>query len=355
MRVRYIAAARMLAALTLGLAVTAVQADSGLLARIEHTAVLPGSGHSWGFAALDPARPYLWIARRDNGLSIFDVTRQQPLRTVAGSSGANGVAFAPAADRAYVANTDGSVGVVRLSDLQMLRRFAVSDANLNSAVLEPVSGKVWLTSGRRAARSTIYVLDPASDRVIAQRDIDSRKIDPPLALGDGTVLLPLRDEGKLMRLTADTLAPLSTWGYADCRQPSALAADLRQRRLFIACRGERPMLVVVNLDDGAQVASLPLGHAVNALAYDSARRLILAPSGADANLALVRQDDADHYTPLGYVATRNWAHNMAYDGRAGRAYLLTMDVTQPATPAGGVKRDPLFHADTFTVLSMRIE
>jgi DNA-binding beta-propeller fold protein YncE len=347
--------ARRLAGLMLGVLALAAQGSSGLLARIEYSSVLPGSGHSWGFAALQPGSSRLWIARRENGLTVFDTSTRHALRNIDGSTGANSVAFAPAADRAYLANTDGSVSIVRLSDQRLLRRLAVSDANLNSAMLEPLSGKVWLTSGRRAGHSTLYLLDPASDSIVAQRDVEVKKIDPPLALGDGTVLLPARDEGQVLRLNGTTLAQQSAWRYPDCQQPSALAADFAQRRLFIACRGERPVLVVADLDSGAQVASLPVGHAVNALAYDAARKLVLAPSGADASLALLRQDDADHYTPLGQLATRSWAHNMAYDTRSGTAWLLAMDVTQPAAPAGGGKRDPVFHPDTFTVLGVRIE
>lgn len=333
----------------------AAGAEGTLLARLRHAAVLPGSGHSWGFAALDPARPYLWIARRENGLTVFDVDKQRPVATLDDSAGANAVAFAPAADRAYVPNTDGTLGIVRLSDLRMLRRLPVADANLNSAVLEPRSGMVIVSSGRRAARSTIYVLDPASDRIVGKRDVDIRKIDPPLAPGDGTVFVPMRDEGKILRLSAPGLEVRSTWSYPACAQPSALAADVRGRRLFIACRGDKPVLVVADLDTGAQVASAPVGHAVNALAYDPARRLLLAPSGADANLALLRQDDADHYTPLGQVATRSWAHNMAYDARSGTAWLLAMDVTQPAVAPGARRADPVFHPDTFTVLGVAVE
>lgn len=342
------------AALLAGCAVAA-QAGSELLATIRHTAVLPGSGHSWGFAALDPARPYLWIARRDNGLTVFDTARQQAVRTLDDSRGANAVAFVPGLDRAYVANTDGTLGIVRLSDMRMLKRLPVGDANLNSVVFEPVSGRVFISSGRRAARSTIYVLDPKQDRVVAQQDFDIKKIDPPLAPGDGTLLVPMRDEGKLLRLTAVTLAIQSTWSYPACQQPSALAADVRQRRLFVACRGTQPVLVVVDLDSGAQVATAPVGHAVNTLAYDAGRRLLLAPSGADASLALLRQVDADHYAPLGQLATRSWAHNMAYDAGSGTAYLLAMDVTQSAPPQEGGKADPIFHPDTFMVLSAKVE
>lgn len=333
----------------------AAHADPALLARIASTTVLPGSGHSWGFAALDPSRPYLWIARRENGLTVFDVNRRQAVRTLAQSEGANAVAFVPSVDRAYVANTDGTLTVVRLTDMQPLQRLPVSDANLNSVVFEPVTGNVFISSGRRATRSTVYVLDPKVDRIVSSADFDIKKIDPPLAPGDGTLFIPMRDEGKILRLKADTLAVLSTWSYPACKGPSALALDAPQHRLFIACRGTQPTLIVANADTGAQVAAAPVGHAVNGLAYDAARHLVLAPSGADASLTLLRQVDADRYTALGQVATRTWAHNMAYDANTGFAYLLAMDVTQPAPTAAVPKQDPVFHPDTFTVLGVRIE
>jgi DNA-binding beta-propeller fold protein YncE len=332
----------------------AANAGGAVLARLSTVATLPGAGFGWGFPALDPARPYIWLPRRENGLTIVDVSKRQLVRTLAGSTGANAVAFVPGADRAYVANTDGTLGVLRLSDMTTLKRLPVSDANLNSVLFEPVTGKVFVSSGRRAATSTIYVLDPATDTIVASSDFAIRKIDPPLAPGDGTLLIPMRDEGKILRVQASTLAVVSTWSYPACRQPSALALDHAQYRLFIACRGDQPVLTVANLDTGALVATAPVGHAVNALAYDGTRHLVLAPSGADASITLLRQDDADHYTPLGTVATRSWGHNMAYDARAGIAYVLAMDVTQPP-PQAGVRQDPVFHPDTFTVLGVQME
>lgn len=321
-----------------------------MLARIVNVSTLRGSGHSWGFAAKDPTRPYLFIARRENGLTVFDIAHHRPVRTLADSHGANAVVFVPKADRAYIANMDGSITVVRLSTLTTLKRLPVADANLNSAVYEPVTGMVYIASGRRAQQSTVFVLDPRQDRIVRQRDVDIKKIDPLLATGDGAILLPMRDEGKLQRLDAATLEPTALWEYDGCEHPSALAADTGQRRLFIACRSKTPLLVVADLDQGTQIATLPLpnSHAANAMAYDAARRSILIASGADASLAIIEQQDADTYRALGYLGTRPWAHNMVYDASRGQAWLFTMDFTQPA------KRDPQFFPDTFSVLTVQL-
>lgn len=344
----------------------AAEADAdATLARIANVSMLRGSGHSWGFAAKDPTRPYLFIARRENGLTVFDIERHRPVRTLANSSGANAVAFVPKADRAYIANMDGSVTIVRLSTLATLSRLQVTGANLNSAIHEPVTGLVYIASGRRAQQSTIFVLDPRQDRIVGQRDFDIKKIDPLLATGDGAILLPMRDEGKIQRLDAATLEPTALWRYEGCAQPSALAADTGNRRLFVACRGKTPLLVIADLDNGAQKATLPLpdSHAANAVAYDAARRRVLIPSGVNASLTFVEQQDADTYRTLGYLGTRPWAHNMVYDARRGAAWLFSMDVTQPAAtvetgaamaPASPAKRDPLFHRDTFSVLTVQL-
>lgn len=332
----------------------AAAAPAGPLAFTSNVAVLPGSGHSWGFAAKDPTRPYLFIARRENGLTVFSTVTHKAVRTLDDSVGANAVVFVPDADRAYLSNMDGSVTIVRLSDLRTLKRIAVTDANLNSAVYEPVSRHVIIASGRRADQSTLYILDPWQDRIVGERQLDIKKIDPLLVLNDGQLLLPMRDEGKLLRLNGKTLDTLATYSFPGCVQPSALAADPAKRRLFIACRGKAPILVIADLDSGAAIASLPITPAVNALAWDSVQRRLLIPSGNAANLSIVQQDDADHYRMLGYVGTRLWAHNMVYDQASSSAYLFSMDFTQPTADAAGHKQDPLFHADSFTVLTLTL-
>ena len=318
----------------------------------EHRVTLPGSGSSWGFIALDPSRPYLYLARRENGLSVFDVDQQRPVKTLEQSAGANGVVLVPELDRLLLLNTDGSLGVAQLSTLKPLKRIAVARSNLNSAVYDPGTGQVIIVSGRRADRSTLYVFDPRQERIVAAHEFAVKKIDPLLLKGDGSFFMPMRDEGQVARLSTSSFAVLDTWRYPQCSRPSALAQDAERGRLFIACRGEQPQLLVVDRDSGALKASLPIGRDVNALAYDPQQRLLLIPSGVDASLTLVDQLDADHYRLRSSVSTTPMAYNMAFDPGSKRVYLAAMDFTQPLDQTSPAKADPLFHANTFSVLTL---
>lgn len=334
-----------------GVAQTAAPADERLYHR-EQQVQLPGSGSSWGFIALDPTRPYLFLARRENGLSVFDVDKQRPVRTLEQSRGANGVVLVPELDRLLVLNTDGSLGVVELSTFKPLKRITVTQSNLNSAVYEPRTGQVIIVSGRRADRSTLFVFDPKEERITAAHELAVKKIDPLLLKGDGSFFLPMRDEGIVARLSSSSFKVLDRWQYPDCPRPSALAQDEQRGRLFVACRGERPVLLVLDRDNGALKASLPITRDVNALAYDPQAQRLLIASGVDANLSVVAQLDADRYQLLGSVSTQPMAYNMAFDPRTRRVYLAAMDFTQPAASPAEPKPDPLFHANTFKVLTL---
>lgn len=341
-------------ALSLPLVCGLAHGQDPLLYRTEAVRTLPGSGHSWGFGALDPNSPTLFVARRENGLSLFDVQRQKALGTLANSTGANAVVLVPVRNRAYVANMDGSLAIVDLKQRKVLERLPVDSGNLNNLLYDAHSDRVIITSGRRGDHSTLYFLDPASDRIVGQRDIAARKLDGPIGLKDGRFIVPLRDEDQVAVLSGPQLAEQRLLSYPGCSKPSALAADEAGGHLFVACRGEQPVLVIADLASGALQATLPTTHAVNALAYDAQRKQVLIPSGVEASLTVVGQDADGQFRLRGAVGTRPWAHNMVFDAQRGRAYLFAMDFTQPAPTAELPKADPQFHADTFSILTLKV-
>ncbi|CAB3722410.1 hypothetical protein LMG3458_04079 [Achromobacter deleyi] len=347
------AASGLMAATLAALAATA-HADADPIVAERSATVLPGSGHSWGFAALAQDGRHVLLARRENGLTIWDAARREALPDIPGTEGANAAVAVPAADRLYVAAMDGSVIVIRASDRQVLKRVPVDSGNLNNALFDPASGQVLLTSGRRGAVSRVYRLDPACDCVRASLDLPAAKLDAPVLLGPGRIALPMRDEGRIAVIDLRRMALLQVWQPPQCARPSALAADAAGKRLFVACRGATPRLLSLDAQSGAVLASAPAGRDINALAYDDRRGWLLAPSGADARLSIYDVSAPAGLRRVASIGTRPWAHNMAYDADRGIAYLPSMDDTE-VYPAGGGEAQRHFAADSFTLTTLRLQ
>jgi DNA-binding beta-propeller fold protein YncE len=118
----------------------------------------------------------------------------------------------------------------------------------------------------------------------------------------------------------------------DCLKPHGLTIDPETRRLFATCANK--VLVVVDADTGANLASLPIGGSSDGAAFDPARKLIFSSNG-EGTLSVVQEKDARTFVPADTIKTMPGARTMAIDPGTGRLFLVAADIQKvdpPATP-----------------------
>jgi DNA-binding beta-propeller fold protein YncE len=108
-----------------------------------------------------------------------------------------------------------------------------------------------------------------------------------------------------------------------CEGPTGLAIDVQHKRLFSACANQK--LVVLDATDGHRVAVLPIGDDPDAAGYDAGTGMVFS-SNSDGTLTVIHQDDADHYTVVGNVATAHGARTLAVDPGTHRVFLAAPNV-----------------------------
>src|SRR3546814_276354 len=70
---------------------------------------LPSTDTGWDYVKFEPGSARLFMARLDDGLTLFDVDKGAAVATVPDSVGANGPVLLPQFGRGYVAMDDGSL------------------------------------------------------------------------------------------------------------------------------------------------------------------------------------------------------------------------------------------------------
>ena len=182
-----------------------------------------------------------------------------------------------------------------------------------------------------------------------------RKADASVADGAGSILLNERDRNMVARIDTAKAKITAEWPTTGCTQPTSLAYDAADHRAFIGCRGTKPVLAVLNTDNGQIVTTLDLGRGNDGVIYDRAHRRIITTNGVDGNIVVFHQDDADHYRLEQAVTTRPSARTIAYDAVGQRIFTVTAEgVVNPAQPvnAGPSPFYPNAHYDnSFVVLT----
>lgn len=277
----------------------------------------------WDYLTYDQERSWLFVSRRHDGVTVYDAKAAKVLLTLEDTAGGNTTRLVPEFDRAYVVNTDGTATVFQLSTLRKLDRVRFGD-NADNCFYDPVSKELMITMGD--SRAVVFV-DAATAKVTGTLAIDSSKLEGAAADGQGNIFLALRDRNQVIRIHVASREITARWPTEGCELLSGLDFDPRTRRIFVAGRGENPVLAVLDADTGKVIARPAIGRGNDAVIFDPETRLIYTANGMDGTLVIIQQVDADTYQLAEAATTRPYAKTMALDFKTKKVYLTTAEGT----------------------------
>jgi YVTN family beta-propeller protein len=279
-----------------------------------------GAPDRWDYLTFDSATGRLYVSHGDR-VTVVDGKSGTVLGQVEGlPGGTHGIAIVSALNHGYT--DDGQAGVAASFDLgnfKIVHRInAAPDAD--GVLFDPVSGHVFVIDGDSAK---VTVIDPKTDEVVT--DIDAGGGLEFGTVGDqGKIYVDGAEKNDVVRIDSATNKVDAHWPLPGCQRPAGLAMDHATHRLFSSCANK--VLVVVNSDDGAVVATLPIGAGTDAAAFDPNRRLIFS-SNREGTLSVIAEESAERYVALTPIQTEFGARTMALDPQSGRIFLVTADYT----------------------------
>lgn len=314
--------------------------------------MLSGNSPEWDYLTWDETHERLFIGRRDAGLAVYDPKTRRVTATIGNSAGAGAATLVPAIDRGFSVNEDGSLTAFALSSLQTIQRIKFAD-DADSAIYEPATNQLLLMSGDS---KRVTFIDAATLAVRSSLTTVSAKLEASAADGGGHVFVAERDRNAVLVIDARTRQVSAEWPLPGCTQPTGLALDNQRHRLFIGCRGEHPVLAVVDAVSGSVLATPDLGRGNDGVVWDPAGNRVLTSNGVDANVVVYRAVDQvvlDHA-----FTTRPGARTLAFDAVHGRLFTATaagiVDPSRPVNHGPSNFYPNVFQDNSFTVLTYEV-
>jgi hypothetical protein len=321
---------------------------------LEKVVTIKSSDTGWDYNALDAKRGRLFIAHRADGLHVYDTRAGRMIRTLDQSKGTNTAALALEFDLGIAGTTEGDVILFRPSNLKTISRAKSSTGGFDGATYDPVSQRFAMVGEADEQDGTTPVLffDARTGEQVGNVVLHSVKVDAPRPDGKGHIYMPLRDRALVARIDTRTLKDAGTLSLGTCQMPASLDLDLQRQRLFVGCRGKgasSPQLVVLDAQDGRQIASLPIGRGVDEVMYDPKSATIMTANGQDATMTVIAQKGPDQYRVAQTVGTRPMARTGVLDETTGKIFLVNAQYVQTHDEAG--EASTRFLPNTFSVLT----
>jgi len=299
-----------------------------------------GGAGGWDLLAVDASSRRVFITRGDH-LMVADVDTGKSVGDIPGLHRAHGVALVPKLKLGFVSSgQDDKVVAFDLATLQPVKSIATG-GNPDAMVYDSASGHVMSFNGKS---NNATVIDPSRNEAIATIALPGK---PELAVSDdhGHVFVNLEDKGSVAVIDSKTNAVVSTWPLADCEEPTGLAIDVKNARLFSACANKH--LAVTDATSGKSVATLPIGDGPDGAAFDPASGNAFA-SNSDGTLTVVHEDDANHFHVLANVSTPMRARTITLDEKTNHVVLPIAEFgAAPAASAQEPHPRPVMKPDSF--------
>ena len=284
-----------------------------------------GGDGGWDYLTVDAAARRLYISRATH-VMVVDADSGKIVGDIADTPGVHGIALAPELGRGFVSNgREGTVSIFDPKTLATNSKVKVGD-NPDAILYDSATKRVFAFNGRSLDATA---LDAAKGTVLGTIKLGGK---PEFAASDGKgeIFVNIEDKSELLAIDPRTLEVKMRWPLAPCTEPSGLALDGKNRRLFVGC--DNKMMAVVNADNGKVITTLPIGEGVDATWFDDETNLAFASCG-EGVLTVVREESPDKFSVAENVPTQQGARTMALDSKTHNVWVVTAKFGPPPAAA----------------------
>ncbi|MEO6720829.1 MAG: YncE family protein [Ferruginibacter sp.] len=312
-------------------------AQTGL--RLVKTLPVGGVG-GWDYLAIGPVNDWLYVSHGTQ-VNILNKKTGDSIGVIENTTGVHGIAFDVVNSKGFTSNGKlNNVTVFDINTNKVLEQVPVGE-NPDAIIYESFSQKIITCNGRS---KDLSIIDPVQNKLIGAVNVGGK---PEAAVSDGAGMLyvNVEDKNEIVAVDTKTFKVLHHWSIAPGEEPTGLAFDAVNKRLFSGCD---KLLIVTDAITGRKVAGIVIGEGCDGVAFDPATKNIYTSNG-EGTLTVIHEDSPDKYSIIENVATKKSARTIALDSSSHLIYLPAADF-EAAGPNKGER--PKMKAGTFQILVM---
>jgi DNA-binding beta-propeller fold protein YncE len=289
---------------------------------------VPGA-RKWDHFGVDLKGNRLFVTSEEEpAVEVFDLKTNEHLRSLTDFKEPHNVLPFPEMKKIFI--VDGEASEIKILDYdsyQLIGRIGLT-IDSDPVVYDPASKYLYVVNGGREAHTPtclISVVDTVSGKKLADITLETNRLES-MAIEKSSQRLFVNMTGinSIGVVDREKRALVATWPVTAGKENVPLQYDESTHRLFLATR-KPSKLVVVNSDNGKEVASVDVADYVDDLAYDAAHHRLYVPGGGGPGgsgaVSVVAQRSADKYEVIATVPTKPGAKTARYVPELNKYYV----------------------------------
>jgi DNA-binding beta-propeller fold protein YncE len=292
----------------------------------------PGGGEYYDYITIDAAARRVYISHGSE-VVVLNADDYSVVGKIQGLSRSHGIALAKDLGKGFITDGDSKEGatvqeavVFDLKTLKVTGHVKTGQLDTDAIIYEPVTKHIFTFNGD--SHNTV-VIDAVKESVITTIDLVG-KVEFPAVDGKGLVFDNNPEKNDIVVIDAKTNTIKSRFPTAPEGNPTSLAIDQKNRRLFSGGRGPQ-FMIMMDADSGKVIQSYPISAVVDANAFDPGTGLVFVAT-REGMMHIYHEDSPDKLSEVEAVKTEFGAKTLQVDPKTHNVFLSTSDFNPPAAP-----------------------
>jgi DNA-binding beta-propeller fold protein YncE len=311
---------------SMGLAGLAQQGAAAGPYKILKTAKVGGEGgFDYIFADVDARRLYIPRGGAMGQLTVFKLDTLEPVGTIP-SVKSGGAVVDPKSHHGF--STTKPITMWDSNTLQVIKTIDV-DGHPDGIDFDPFNERVWVLSHTPPYAT---VIDAKEGAVVGTVDVGGA---PEQLVSDdqGTVYVNISDKGSVGVVDAKSMTVKAKYDFsAQGTHGSGMALDAKNHILFAYMRDPKPVVVILNADNGNLLATFPTGEGVDTVAFNPATMESISAETA-GTMTFIKENSPTSFEIEQILKTMPVAKTMALDTKTNHIFTMTGEFAPPPANA----------------------
>jgi len=273
----------------------------------------------WDYLSVDEVNQKLFVSHSSQ-VNVADLKTGLEVAVIPETSGVHGIAIANDLNKAFIScGRDSSVIVVDLTTFKLIAKVTGTGKNPDAILYDPFSKRVFTFNGRS---SNATAIDAVTLKILGNIPL-SGKPEFSQTDGKGKIYVNIEDKSTITIINPVTLKVEKEWSIAPGEEPSGLALDKVNNRLFSVCGNK--MMTISDAIAGKVITTVPIGDGCDGVAFDPATKRIFSSNG-EGTMTVVQQVSADEYKVLENFPTMPGARTITVNKTTHHLYLSAAEL-----------------------------
>ncbi len=297
-------------------------AQTGGVHLIKKTVV--GGEGGWDYVAVASDARQLYLTH-GNQVEVLNADTHEKIGVIADTKGVHGVAVVPKTGRGFT--TNGRTNTVSVFDTKTFKTLAElpTGKKPDAVFYDAFSERVFVFNN---AGSSATVIDAKTSTVIDSIALDGAP-EAGISDGKGTIFVNLEDKNVVVAFDAKTLKVKNRWSLDSGEEPTGLALDIKNHRLFSVCHNK--LMVILDSETGKVIAKMPIGERVDGVVFDAQNQIAISSNG-DGTLTVVKENSPSDFKVAQTVKTEVGARTIALDSKTHHVFVITAQFGEKPAP-----------------------